>query len=85
MIKNQNGRRAYSAEDHVIITALLMLQPRWSQTFFTQALNVKQTFVSDVKTKAIRLGIKNAFPPQKVLNIWSGPKPSMTYFPMLEG
>jgi hypothetical protein len=59
VIKNQNGRRAYNAEDHVIITALLILQPRWSQEFFVQALDVDRSFVSNVKSKAIRLGLMN--------------------------
>ena len=46
MKNNQNGRRAYLAKDHVIVTALLMLQPRWTQTFFTQALDINKTFVA---------------------------------------
>ena len=57
MKKNQNGRRYYDAEDHVIITALLMLKPRWSQEFLTQALDVDRTTVSNIKSKAIRLGL----------------------------
>ena len=60
MTNDRTGRRTYrtyNAEDHVIITALLILQPRWSQTLITQALDIKQTFVSNVKSKAIRLGL----------------------------
>jgi hypothetical protein len=57
VIKYQTDRRAYSAEDHVIITTLLLLQPRWSQTLITQALDINKSFISKAKTKAIRLGL----------------------------
>ena len=57
MKKNQNGRRYYDAEDHVIITALLMLKTRWSQTLLTQALDIVKSIVSKIKSKAIRLGL----------------------------
>ena len=57
MIKYQTDRRTYSAEDHVIITALLILQPRWSQTLISQALDIDDFFISKAKSKAIRLGL----------------------------
>ena len=86
MKKNQNGRLYYDAEDHVIITALLMLKTRWSQTLLTQALDIVKSIVSKIKSKAIRLGLmdKKRMPLQKVLNIWNGLTPNMTYLAMLK-
>ena len=45
MKKNQNGRRYYDAEDHVIITALLMLKPRWSPAVLDEYLNCLNCWV----------------------------------------
>ena len=57
MTNNQTGNRPDFAENRVIVTALLMLQPHWSQKLITQALDINKSFISKAKIQAIRLGL----------------------------
>ena len=57
LTNNQTGNRINFTENRVIVTALLMLQPLWSQTLITQALEIDKSFVSKAKIHAIRLGL----------------------------
>ncbi len=57
MKNNQAGNRTDFVESRVIVTALLMLQPYWSQKLITQALDINKSFISKVKMQAIRLGL----------------------------
>lgn len=41
----------------VIVTALLMMQPRWKQGAIAEAVNGFHPFVSNVKKRAIQLGL----------------------------
>jgi hypothetical protein len=38
-------------------TALLLLQPHWSQKIITQALNLNKSFISKAKMQAIQRGL----------------------------
>jgi hypothetical protein len=57
MTNNQTGKRTNFASNRVIVTALLMLQPVWSQQLITKALDIDKSFISKTKTQAIRLGL----------------------------
>ena len=57
MTNNQTGNRIDFTENRVIVTALLMLQPHWSQKLITQALEINKSFISKAKMDAIRRGL----------------------------
>ena len=54
---NQTGKRNDFDINRVIVTALLMLHPHWSQQLITQALNINNPFISKAKLQAIRYGL----------------------------
>ena len=57
MPNEQTRKRDYFDKHRVIVTALLMLQPHWSQKLITQALNINRSFISKAKMQAMRRGL----------------------------
>ena len=57
MPNDQTSKRDYFDKYRVIVTALLMLQPHWSQKLIRQALNINRSFISKAKIQAIGRGL----------------------------
>ena len=57
MTNNQTGNRTDFTGNRVIVTALLMLQPHWSQKLITQALDINKSFISKAIMQAIQRGL----------------------------